>query len=206
MSQNYEVCRSLGSLSSDSLVLEDAKKYLRENLFICRIGIVKEFDSEKQEGIVEIPKYDGLRIVSRNISNLRLKLKEGDQVILLQSSINIFNEADNNYFDKHHFYILNAVTPECAGIKIDKFSITSKEFGVKTDKLNLNAENVSLEGKSVKAEAQSLIIEADSINFKGKVYINGKLFESHTHGAGSITYVNAVGSPTIATGTTSGVL
>nr|WKT13941.1 DUF777 family protein [Borrelia sp. BU AG58] len=205
MNQNYDVCKSLGSLSNDSLVLEDAKRYLRENVFICRIGVIKQFDMETQEGVVLIEEYDGLDILTRNISNLRLSLKQGDRVVLLQSSINIFNESDNNYFDKNYFYILNALDPSCAGISIDKYSISSKELDIKSDQLVLNASSVSLEGKSTKISLKSLVIEADSIEFKGRVYINGKLFENHTHGSGSMMYVNAAGAPTLVTGNTSGV-
>ncbi|AYE36835.1 hypothetical protein DB313_04875 (plasmid) [Borrelia turcica IST7] len=205
MNKNYDVCRSLGSLSNDSLALEDARQYLHKNVFICRIGVIKQFDFKTQEGVVLIEEYDDLGISTRNISSLRLSLKEGDKVILLQSSINIFNESDNNYFDKNYFYILNAIDPKCASIKIDKFNISSKELGIKSDKLGLDAKNASLEGESIKVSVKSLVIEADSISFKGKVYINGKLFESHTHGGGSIMYVNATGTPTLVTGNTSGV-
>ncbi|UGQ16779.1 DUF777 family protein [Borrelia sp. RT5S] len=206
MNQNYDICKSLGSLSNDSSAREEARKYLRENVFICRIGVIKQFDFETQEGIVLIEEYEGLGILTRNISNLRLDLKQGDRVVLLQSSINIFNESDNNYFDKNYFYILNAINPECASIKIDKYSVSSKELDIKSEQLGLNSRNVSLEGESIEVSVKSLVIKADNIDFKGRVYINGKLFESHTHGSGSIVYVNAAGAPTPVTGNTSGVV
>ncbi|WKC58708.1 DUF777 family protein [Borrelia sp. P9F1] len=204
MNRNYDVCKSLGSLSNNSPA-EEVRQYLRENVFICRVGIIKQFDFKTQEGVVLIEEYEGLGILTRNISNLRLSLKQGDRVVLLQSSINIFNESDNNYFDKNYFYILNAIDPEYASIKIDKYSISSKELDIKSEQLDLNARNVSLEGESIKTSVKSLVIEADNIAFKGRVYINGKLFESHTHGSGSIVYVNSAGTPTPVTGNTSGV-
>ncbi|BDU63352.1 hypothetical protein BOFE_08920 (plasmid) [Candidatus Borrelia fainii] len=205
MNKTYEISRRLGSLSND-LALEAAKKYLRDNLFICRIGIIKEFDFNSQEGIVVIEEYEDLRIKSRNISNLKLKLKEDDRVILLQSGINIFNEKDNNYFDKHYFYILNAVNLEYAGIDVQKLSISAKKLNVVCEDSSFNSKNVICDGEHTRISLNSLVIEATSIEFKGNVYINGKLFENHTHGVGSITYVNASGAPTLATGNTAGVL
>ncbi|AHH08985.1 DUF777 family protein (plasmid) [Borrelia anserina] len=204
MDKNYEVSRKLGSLSND-LALEDAKMYLHDNVFICRIGVIKEFDFKIQEGIVTIEEYEDLDIMSRNISSLKLDLKEGDKVILLQSSINIFNERDNNYFDKHYFYILNAVSLEYAGIDVHKLSFNSKEFDVTSENTSLDFKHLVFKGENTRISVKSLVIEADSIQLKGNVYINGKLFESHTHGVGSITYVNASGSPTLATGNTAGV-
>lgn len=204
MKEAYEIARRLGNLGDD-LALEMVKKCLRDNVFICRIGVIKEFDFETQEGIVLIEEYEDLNIKSRNISCLRLELKEGDRVILLQSSINIFDERDNNYFDKHYFYILNAVNRKYAGINVDKFSLSSKELDILSDDASFSSKNVICEGDHTKISVKSIVIEADSIQIKGNLYINGKLFESHTHGVGSITYVNASGAPTIATGNTSGV-
>ncbi|AHH11118.1 DUF777 family protein (plasmid) [Borrelia coriaceae] len=204
MTEIYEVSRRLGTLSDD-LVLETVKQYLCDNIFICRIGIIKEFDLKTQEGIVVIEEYEDLSIKTRNISNLRLDLREDDRVILLQSSINIFNEKDNNYFDKHYFYILNGVSPKYAGIDVAKISISSKEFELVCEDASFNSKKVMCEGENTKMILKSLVVEADNIEFKGNVYINGKLFETHTHGVGSITYVNASGAPTLATGNTSGV-
>ncbi|ASQ29653.1 hypothetical protein CDQ96_04405 (plasmid) [Borrelia miyamotoi] len=204
MTKNYEFYRNLGNLS-DGFILEDAKRYLYKNVFICRVGVVKEFDSQTQKGTVVIEEYEDLDILTCNISALRLELQKGDKVILLQSSINIFNEKDDNYFDKHYFYILNAVNLEFAGINLHKFNINAKELTCVSEETSLRSKNVVCEGANTKISVKSLIIEADDIQLKGNVYINGKLFESHMHGVGSITYVNAGGAPTLATGNTSGV-
>ncbi|WP_024655261.1 DUF777 family protein [Borrelia hispanica] len=204
MQSNYEISRRLGNLSED-LAFEDAKRYLQDNVFICRIGIVKEFDFEKQEGIVVIEEYEDLNIISRNISNLKLELVEGDRVVLLQSSINIFNENDNNYFDKHYFYILNALTLRNVGISVEKFKIDTRELDITSEDSSLNLKNITCDGEHSKISLKSLVIEAGNIELKGNVYINGRLFESHTHSSGTITYINASGAPTLASGSTAGV-
>ncbi|ATQ15250.1 DUF777 family protein (plasmid) [Borrelia miyamotoi] len=204
MMKNYEFYRNLGNLS-DGFMLEDVKRYLYKNVFICRVGVVKEFDSQTQKGTVVIEEYEDLDILTCNISALRLELQKGDKVILLQSSINIFNEKDDNYFDKHYFYILNAVNLEFAGINLQKFNINTKELTCVSEETSLRSKNVVCEGANTKISLKSLIIEADDIQLKGNVYINGKLFESHMHGVGTMTYVNAGGAPTLVTGNTSGV-
>ncbi|WP_024653722.1 DUF777 family protein [Borrelia persica] len=204
MQNNYEISRRLGNLSGNS-IFEDIKRYLQDNIFICRIGMVEEFDFERQEGIVIIEEYEDLHILTRNISNLKLELSEGDRVVLLQSSINIFNEDDNNYFDKHYFYILNALTPKNLGINVDRFEINVGKLDIASENSAFNLTNMICDGDHAKISLKSLVIEAERIELKGNLYINGRLFESHTHSAGSITYVSSSGAPTFATGNTSGV-
>ncbi|WP_238614543.1 DUF777 family protein [Borrelia turcica] len=73
---------------------------MNQTIFICRIGIIKKFEYESQEGNVLSPEFAGLEIKTFSISNIRLDLREGRGVILLQSNYNIFNEYDDNNFDK----------------------------------------------------------------------------------------------------------
>ncbi|AAT93815.1 hypothetical protein BGA56 (plasmid) [Borreliella bavariensis PBi] len=96
-----------GSLKVSSASI--LKQYLFENVFICRIGVIKSFDYATQTGVVTIKEYEGLEIITRNISNFNLDLAEEDEVLLLQSNFNIFKESDNNYFNKNYFYILSVI-------------------------------------------------------------------------------------------------
>lgn len=69
-----------GSLKVSSACI--LKQYLFENVFICRIGVIKGFDYATQ-GVVTIKEYKGLEISTRNISNFNLDLAEEDEVVLL---------------------------------------------------------------------------------------------------------------------------
>ncbi|UPA12564.1 DUF777 family protein [Borrelia venezuelensis] len=109
MNLNYEIYRMNQSLSGSALTQEEIKGWIANNICISKIGIVQSFNSDTQEGVVEIEEYKGLKINTRNISNINLNLHKDDRVVLLQSSINLFNTNDNIYFDKHHFYILSAI-------------------------------------------------------------------------------------------------
>ncbi|WP_024653819.1 DUF777 family protein, partial [Borrelia persica] len=50
-------------------------------------------------------------------------LNAEDKVILLQSSISLFDSKDNNYFDKNYFYILRPIDMQKCTIKVNDFSI-----------------------------------------------------------------------------------
>ncbi|MBB6043778.1 DUF777 family protein, partial [Borreliella yangtzensis] len=56
-------------------------------------------------------------------SNISFELSKGDTVILLQSSINIFDKNDDIHFDKHHFYILSAIGPKTLNLISDTVKI-----------------------------------------------------------------------------------
>ncbi|WKC84018.1 DUF777 family protein (plasmid) [Borrelia sp. CA_690] len=150
------------------------------------MGVVKSFDYETQTGVVTIKEYEGLNISTRNISNFNFDLSEEDEVVLFQSNFNIFQESDNNHFDKNYFYILSVLNPKKIGIKLDQFKVSVKEFDTQIE--------------NIKFEANKLIIDVDNIEIKGNLKINGIKFENHTHSSGTLTYVNSSGLPTTTTG------
>ncbi len=164
------------------------KEYLFENVFICRIGVIKSFDCETQTGVVTIKEYEGLEISTMNISNFNFDLAEEDEVVLLQSNFNIFQESDNNHFDKNYFYILSVLNPKKIGINLDELKVSLQEF-------NTQSENV-------KVRAKKLIIDVDNIEIKGNLKINGTKFENHMHSSGTLTYINSSGLPITTTGKT----
>ncbi|WP_235633226.1 DUF777 family protein [Borreliella mayonii] len=102
----------LGPSSLKSSSVGALKQFLFENVFICRIGVIKSFDYESQTGVVTIKEYEGLEISACSISNFNLDLAEEDEVVLLQSNFNIFQESDNNHFDKNYYYILSVFNPK----------------------------------------------------------------------------------------------
>ncbi|WP_210373209.1 DUF777 family protein, partial [Borreliella garinii] len=112
MSENYEIYRMNQRLYGHALAQEDIKNWIYSNIFITRIGTVKEFKQQTQEAVVIIPEFKDLEIHTKNISNINFELSKGDTVLLLQSSINIFDKNDDIHFDKHHFYILSAISPK----------------------------------------------------------------------------------------------
>ncbi|SCW38861.1 protein of unknown function [Borreliella japonica] len=175
-----------GSLNVSSVGV--LKQYLFENIFICRIGIIKSFDCETQTGVVVIKEYEGLKISARSISNFNLDLVEEDEVVLLQSNFNIFQESDNNHFDKNYYYILSVLNP--------------KKIGIKLDGLNVNLQELDTQSENIKFKAKKLIIDVDNIEIKGNLKINGIKFENHVHSSGTLTYVNSSGLPTTANGKT----
>ncbi|MBB6208340.1 DUF777 family protein [Borreliella lanei] len=164
------------------------KQFLFENVFICRIGVIKSFDCETQTGVVTIKEYEGLEISTCSISNFNLDLAEEDEVVLLQSNFNIFQESDNNHFDKNYYYILSALNPKKIGIKLDQFKLSLQEFDAQSE--------------NMKFKAKKLIIDVDNIEIKGNLKINGTKFENHMHSSGTLTYVNSSGAPTTTTGKT----
>ncbi|WP_215538816.1 DUF777 family protein [Borreliella bavariensis] len=183
---NNDFCVEPGSLKVSSACI--LKQYLFENVFICRIGVIKNFDYATQTGVVAIKEYKGLEISTRNISNFNLDLAEEDEVVLLQSNFNIFKESDNNHFDKNYFYILSVINPNKIGIKLDELRVSLKDF-------NTQSENI-------KFKAKKLIIDVDNIEIKGNLKINGAKFENHMHSSGTLMYVNSSGVPTTTTGKT----
>ncbi|WP_418906326.1 DUF777 family protein (plasmid) [Borreliella tanukii] len=107
----------------NTLTQEDVKNWIYSNIFITRIGTVKEFKQQTQEAVVIIPEFEDLEIQTKNISNISFELSKGDTVILLQSSINIFDKNDDIHFDKHHFYILSAISPKTLNLISDTVKI-----------------------------------------------------------------------------------
>ncbi|WP_422850386.1 DUF777 family protein, partial [Borreliella afzelii] len=73
--------------------------------------------------IVTIPEFEDLEIHTRNISNINFELSKGDTVLLLQSSVNIFDKNDDIHFDKNHFYILSAISPKTLNLISDTVKI-----------------------------------------------------------------------------------
>ncbi|WP_418885663.1 DUF777 family protein [Borreliella tanukii] len=107
----------------NTLTQEDVKNWIYLNIFITRIGTVKEFKQQTQEAVVIIPEFEDLEIQTKNISNISFELSKGDTVILLQSSINIFDKNDDIHFDKHHFYILSTISPKTLNLISDTVKI-----------------------------------------------------------------------------------
>ncbi|AJA90740.1 hypothetical protein OY14_04635 (plasmid) [Borreliella chilensis] len=185
--RNNDFCVGLERLKVSSPV-GVFKQYLFENVFICRIGIIKSFDFETQTGVVLIKEYEGLEINTRNISNFNLNLEEDDEVVLIQSNFNIFQESDNNHFDKNYFYILSVLNPKKIGIKLNQLEVSLQEFDAQSE--------------NIRFKAKKLIIDVDNIEIKGNLKINGTKFENHIHSSGTLTYINSSGSPTTTTGKT----
>ncbi|WP_210379798.1 DUF777 family protein [Borreliella garinii] len=123
MNQDYEIYRMKQRLYGHTLTQEDIKNWIYSNIFITRIGTVKEFKQQTQEAVVIIPEFEDLEIQTKNISNISFELSKGDTVILLQSSINIFDKNDDIHFDKHHFYILSAISPKTLNLISDTVKI-----------------------------------------------------------------------------------
>ncbi|AHH11517.1 DUF777 family protein (plasmid) [Borrelia coriaceae] len=135
---NYELYRMNSQMKGSALTQEEIKLWTYKNIFISKIGIIKSFNISTQDGIVLLTGYDDLEIKTRNISNMHFNLKEDDKVILLQSSINLFDENDDNYFDKNYFYILRPVDMQNAAIKVNDFEIDIQ------NPIDIKANNTSL--------------------------------------------------------------
>ncbi|WP_418455026.1 DUF777 family protein (plasmid) [Borreliella spielmanii] len=123
MTKDYKIYRMNQRLYGHALAQEDMKNWIYSNIFITRIGTVKEFKQQTQEAIVTIPEFEDLEIHTRNISNINFELSKGDTVLLLQSSVNIFDKNDDIHFDKHHFYILSAISPKTLNLICDTVKI-----------------------------------------------------------------------------------
>lgn len=107
----------------NTLTQEDVKNWIYSNIFITRIGTVKEFKQQTQEAVVIIPEFEDLEIHTKNISNINFELSKDDSVLLLQSSINIFDKNDDIHFDKHHFYIIGVIGPKTLNLISDTVKI-----------------------------------------------------------------------------------
>ncbi|WP_330529184.1 DUF777 family protein [Borreliella valaisiana] len=123
MNQDYEIYRMQQRLYGHTLTQEDIKNWIYSNIFITRIGTVKEFKQQTQEAVVIIPEFEDLEIQTKNISNISFELSKGDTVILLQSNINIFDKNDDIHFDKHHFYILSTISPKTLNLISDTVKV-----------------------------------------------------------------------------------
>ncbi|MCD2408945.1 DUF777 family protein, partial [Borreliella burgdorferi] len=123
MDIDYAIYRMNQRLYGNTLTQEDVKNWIYSNIFIIKIGTVKEFKQQTQEAIVTIPEFEDLEIHTKNISNISLELSKGDTVLLLQSSVNIFDKNDDIHFDKNHFYILSAISPKTLNLISDTVKI-----------------------------------------------------------------------------------
>ncbi|WP_024654678.1 DUF777 family protein [Borrelia hispanica] len=138
MHLNYDIYRMNSQMVGSALTQEEIKLWIYKNIFISTIGIIKSFDSETQEGVVLLSLYKNVEIRTRCISNMHFDLQENDEVILLQSSINLFDINDDNYYDKNYFYILRPINMQNATIKVDDFSIRTKNL------MEIKNNNISL--------------------------------------------------------------
>ncbi|ASJ27605.1 DUF777 family protein [Borrelia turicatae] len=138
MNLNYEIYRMNSQMKGSALTQEEIKLWTYRNIFISKLGIIKSFNSSTQEGVVLLSGETDLEIKTRNISNMHFTLSEGERVILLQSSINLFNEDDDNYFDKNYFYILRPINMQNATIKVNDFTIDIQ------NPIDIKANNTSL--------------------------------------------------------------
>ncbi|WP_418457480.1 DUF777 family protein [Borreliella andersonii] len=162
MSEDYEIYRMNQRLYGQALAQEDIKNWIYSNIFIIKIGVVKSFTKETQESVVIIPEFEDLEIHTKNISNISLELSKGDTVLLLQSSVNIFDKNDDIHFDKHHFYILSAISPKTLNLISDTVKIHTNtiEIANQTTSLKKILDNI------VSAINGITIIEDSTINYE----------------------------------------
>ncbi|WP_215537713.1 DUF777 family protein [Borreliella bavariensis] len=159
--EDYEIYRMNQRLYGHALAQEDMKNWIYSNIFITRIGTVKEFKQQTQEAVVTIPEFEDLEIHTKNISNISFELSKGDPVLLLQSSINIFDKNDDIHFDKHHFYILSAISPKTLNLISDTVKI----------KVNSRIE-IANQTTSLKEILDSIVSAINGITVKGKATID----------------------------------
>ncbi|ACJ73179.1 conserved hypothetical protein (plasmid) [Borreliella afzelii ACA-1] len=161
MTKDYKIYRMNQRLYGHALAQEDMKNWIYSNIFITRIGTVKEFKQQTQEAIVIIPEFEDLEIHTRNISNINFELSKGDTVLLLQSSVNIFDKNDDINFDKNHFYILSAISPKTLNLICDTVKI----------KANSRIE-IANQTTSLKEILDSIISAINGITIKGDSIID----------------------------------
>ncbi|ACK74374.1 MULTISPECIES: DUF777 family protein [Borreliella] len=161
MNQDYEIYRMQQRLYGHTLTQEDIKNWIYSNIFITRIGTVKEFKQQTQEAVVIIPEFEDLEIQTKNISNISFELSKGDTVILLQSSINIFDKNDDIHFDKHHFYILSTISPKTLNLISDSIKIKAN-----------NTIEISNEITSLKEILNNIVDAINGISIIGDATIN----------------------------------
>ncbi len=168
MNEDYEIYRMNQRLYGQALAQEDLKNWIYSNIFIIKIGTVKEFKHQTQEAIVTIPEFEDLEIHTKNISNISLELSKGDCVLLLQSSINIFDKNNDIHFDKHHFYILSAISPKTLNLISDTVKIKANnniEIANQTTSLKTILKNIvsAIEGIKVVPAQGGPVIESVSL-------------------------------------------
>ncbi|QXG44638.1 DUF777 family protein (plasmid) [Borreliella burgdorferi] len=161
MDENYEIYRMNQRLYGQALAQEDIKNWIYSNIFIIKIGTVKEFKQQTQEAIVTIPEFEDLEIHTKNISNISLELSKGDNVLLLQSSVNIFDKNNDIHFDKHHFYILSAISPKTLNLISDTVKIKASK--------NIEIAN---EITSLKSILESIVSAINGITVKGQAVVD----------------------------------
>ncbi|MCD2413887.1 DUF777 family protein, partial [Borreliella burgdorferi] len=144
-----------------ALAQEDVKNWIYSNIFIIKIGTVKEFKQQTQEAIVTIPEFEDLEIHTKNISNISLELSKGDNVLLLQSSVNIFDKNNDIHFDKHHFYILSAINPKTLNLISDTVKIKAN-----------NKIEIANEITSLKSILESIVSAINGITVKGQAVVD----------------------------------
>ncbi|WP_420025074.1 DUF777 family protein [Borreliella valaisiana] len=165
MTKDYKIYRMNQRLYGHALAQEDVKNWIYSNIFITRIGTVKEFKQQTQEAVVIIPEFKDLEIQTKNISNISFELSKGDTVILLQSSINIFDKNDDIHFDKHHFYILSAISPKTLNLLSDTVKIKANsriEIANQTTSLKKILDNIvsAINGITIIGDGSSVIDQA----------------------------------------------
>ncbi|WP_458321891.1 DUF777 family protein [Borreliella burgdorferi] len=168
MNEDYEIYRMNQRLYGQALAQEDVKNWIYSNIFIIKIGTVKEFKQQTQEAIVTIPEFEDLEIHTKNISNISLELSKGDNVLLLQSSVNIFDKNNDIHFDKHHFYILSAISPKTLNLISDTVKIKANnniEIANQTTSLKTILKNIvsAIEGIKVVTTKKGPVIEPVSL-------------------------------------------
>ncbi|ACK74340.1 DUF777 domain-containing protein [Borreliella burgdorferi] len=161
MNEDYEIYRMNQRLYGQALAQEDLKNWIYSNIFIIKIGTVKEFKHQTQEAIVTIPEFEDLEIHTKNISNISLELSKGDCVLLLQSSINIFDKNNDIHFDKHHFYILSAISPKTLNLISDTVKIKAN-----------NKIEIANEITSLKSILESIVSAINGITVKGQAVVD----------------------------------
>ncbi|WP_152520709.1 DUF777 family protein, partial [Borrelia persica] len=57
MNVNYQIYRMNAKMQGSALTQEEIKQWIYSNVFISKMGIVKSFNHESQDGIVTIPEY-----------------------------------------------------------------------------------------------------------------------------------------------------
>ncbi|WP_418455631.1 DUF777 family protein (plasmid) [Borreliella californiensis] len=161
MDIDYAIYRMNQRLYGNTLTREDVKNWIYSNIFIIKIGIVKDFNQQTQEAIVTIPEFKDLEIHTKNISNIGLELSKGDSVLLLQSSVNIFDKNDDIHFDKHHFYILSAISPKTLNLISDTVKIRAN-----------NKIEIANEITSLKSILESIVSAINGITVTGKAVVD----------------------------------
>ncbi len=164
MNEDYEIYRMNQRLYGQALAQEDLKNWIYSNIFIIKIGIIKEFKHQTQEAIVTIPEFEDLEVRTKNISNISLELSKGDCVLLLQSSVNIFDKNNDIHFDKHHFYILSAISPKTLNLISDTVKIKANnniEIANQTTSLKTILKNIvsAIEGIKIATTQGGPVIE-----------------------------------------------